>query len=457
MDHPRKLKVLSLNCWGLKFVAAHRRERLLAIAEWIAQSASPTRSSYHSDASDDLAQASRDGYDVIALQEIWVRADFDVVAARAKEAGLLYSRFFYSGAIGSGLALLSAHPITSAFMMPYPLNGYPLHFIEGDFFAGKGVCGITIDVEGAGQVDVLNTHMYAPGGEGEGVDGAHRVAQAWELARLATEKAERGRHVVVMGDLNSQPDSIIIRFLTSHGSLTDAFSQTSPPPPSITSSAHRALSPLEVLHQHGITCDSPLNSYSAPKLAKRSRHDETVIRGGKRLDYVLYRSPPSAPFRLVAESTSVVLTESLPPPLLCSYSDHFGLEAVLVFTPPSSAPLSSALPPPLASEDLSKALANLSTAYHLSLKTSETQLKLFAAAIVLVPVLAIAASFQPLRYLAWLFVLLAVATGAGGATMLYAGFIGGRWEAGGLRNVMAEMEAELATRRRAGEDGQRWD
>ena len=83
-------------------------------------------------------------------------------------------------------------------MMPYPLNGYPLHFIEGDFFAGKGVCGITIDVEGAGLIDVLNTHMYAPGGEGEGVDGAHRVAQAWELARLATEKAERGRHVIVV-------------------------------------------------------------------------------------------------------------------------------------------------------------------------------------------------------------------------------------------------------------------
>lgn len=203
---------------GLKVVAAHRRERLLAIAEWIANSAAPSRASYHSDASDDLAQQQRDGYDCIALQEIWVRADFDAVATRAKEAGLLYSRFFYSwvhcverarvgeltcvpvrsGAIGSGLALLSAHPISSAFMMPYPLNGYPLHFIAGDFFAGKGVCGITIDVERVGMVDVLNTHMFAPGGEGEGVDGAHRVAQAWELARLATEKTERGRHVIVV-------------------------------------------------------------------------------------------------------------------------------------------------------------------------------------------------------------------------------------------------------------------
>lgn len=103
-----------------------------------------------------------------------------------------------SGAIGAGLALLSAHPIHSAFIHPYPLNGHPLHFIEGDFFAGKSVCGICIDVPGVGLVDVLNSHMYAPGGEGESVDGAHRVAQAWELARIVQEKAERGRHVLLV-------------------------------------------------------------------------------------------------------------------------------------------------------------------------------------------------------------------------------------------------------------------
>lgn len=102
------------------------------------------------------------------------------------------------GAIGSGLAILSAHPIKSAFITPYSLNGYPLHFIEGDFFAGKSVCGITVEVAGLGLVDVLNTHMYAPGGEGEGIDGAHRVAQAWELAKVVNEKAERGRHVILV-------------------------------------------------------------------------------------------------------------------------------------------------------------------------------------------------------------------------------------------------------------------
>ena len=37
----------------------------------------------------------REGYDLIALQELWTQEDFDVVKGRAKDAGLLYSRFFY--------------------------------------------------------------------------------------------------------------------------------------------------------------------------------------------------------------------------------------------------------------------------------------------------------------------------------------------------------------------------
>lgn len=108
----------------------------------------------------------------------------------------------HRGCIGSGLAILSRFPIESSFIAPFALNGHPLHFIEGDFFAGKSVCGITFSVPVAGgkeeKVDVLNCHMYAPGGEGEGVEGAHRVAQAWEVAKVVREKVERGRHVLLV-------------------------------------------------------------------------------------------------------------------------------------------------------------------------------------------------------------------------------------------------------------------
>lgn len=238
-----------------------------------------------------------------------------------------------------------------------------------------------------------------------------------------------------------------MRFLNTYGSLHDAFTCTHSEPPSITSATHRALTPLEVLHQHGITCDSPLNTYSAPKLAKRHPRCDEILRGGKRLDYVLYRSPVSSPWHLHAESVEPVLTQPAPG-LGVSYSDHFGLEAVLRFLP-SDDPLVPPTPPPLSTDDLNKAVANLSTAYRSSLSASQDQLRLFAVALVMVPVFCVATSYQPLRAVTWLFVLLSVATGAGGATMLYTGFVGGSWESGALRNVIAEMESEVQRRRGA--------
>lgn len=345
----------------------------------------------------------------------------------------------------------------SAFVSPYPLNGFPLHFIEGDFFAGKAVCGVCVDVEGVGKVDVLNTHMYAPGGEGDTITGAHRVAQAWELARIATEKAERGRHVLIvrsafsddrrratntpelaqMGDFNSQPHSIIMRLITTHGSLLDSFAQTHPPPPSITSAAHRAFSPVEAMHAHGITCDSPLNTYSAPKLRKKRSGDEVVLRGGKRLDYILYRSPADSPWQLRAESTSLEMTEPVPS-LGVSYSDHFALSTTFSFTQQQQK-----LPNPLTPDLLSPALSNLHGAYRASLASSRFQLRVFLGCLAAALGLTIASSFEPLRALNWLFTLLGVVAGAGGATFLYTGFLGGSWEAGQLRNVITEMEAEL--------------
>lgn len=247
-----------------------------------------------------------------------------------------------------------------------------------------------------------------------------------------------------MGDLNSQPHSLIIRLLLSHGCLTDAFVQTHPPPPSISSHEHRSLTSVEVLHQHGITCDSPLNTYSAPKLANKSPNDDVIVRGGKRLDYILFRpSTSSDSAHIVAESLEVVLTDPIPG-LGYSYSDHFGLIAVLSFlSSPSTVPIASP-PAPLAEEDLSIALHNLSQSYRASLVSSKTQLQILALTLLFTPALAIAASFQPLRYIGWLFVLLGVATGSVGATMLYTGFVGGQWEAGATRNIIAEMENELA-------------
>jgi len=246
-----------------------------------------------------------------------------------------------------------------------------------------------------------------------------------------------------MGDFNSQPHSIIMRIIQSCGQLSDSFADTHSPPPSITSSHHRSLSPLEVLHTHGITCDSPLNTYSAPKLKHKSPSDDVILRGGKRLDYILYSSPPDSSQRLRAESSSVKLTDPIPH-LNVSYSDHFALESIFSLSPSPA----SNLPPSPSPDLLSPALSTLHAAYRHNLSFSRLQLKLFLLALAFVPILATASSFLPLHYLNWIFTLLGVATGVGGATMLYTGFVGGQWEAGALKNVIGEIEDEVERIRR---------
>lgn len=75
--------------------------------------------------------------------------------------------------------------------------------IEGDFYVAKACGQATLDLsslgQGIGSLTVLNTHFFAPGGDwGDESQRSHRLAQAWELARLANVAAERGQNVIVV-------------------------------------------------------------------------------------------------------------------------------------------------------------------------------------------------------------------------------------------------------------------
>lgn len=76
--------------------------------------------------------------------------------------------------------------------------------------------------------------------------------------------------------------------MRDHAQLMDSFDQVhpsanseiSPPPPS----------PAEALKVYGMTCDSPLNTYSAGKPIP----EHVLEKGGKRLDYIFFRQPAIA-------------------------------------------------------------------------------------------------------------------------------------------------------------------
>lgn len=139
---PKEIRIISLNCWGLKFLAKYRHERLSEIGHQLA-AASPSP-------------------DIIGLQECWTKQDYESIRDTLREKlGLQYSKFYHSGIFGGGLAIISRWPIEESNMVRYPLNGRPTAFFRGDWFVGKGVACARIRF-GKGRKDVAEvfcTHV----------------------------------------------------------------------------------------------------------------------------------------------------------------------------------------------------------------------------------------------------------------------------------------------------------
>jgi sphingomyelin phosphodiesterase 2 len=139
---PDSLRILSLNCWGLKFISALRNERLAEIGVQIA-AATPSP-------------------DIVGLQECWTQQDYNAIRDRTKHL-LPYGKFYHSGCFGGGLAILSRWPIEESNMVRYPLNGRPAAFFRGDWFVGKGVACARIRIGPAPKdvAEVFCTHVLA--------------------------------------------------------------------------------------------------------------------------------------------------------------------------------------------------------------------------------------------------------------------------------------------------------
>ncbi|KAN0134335.1 Endonuclease/exonuclease/phosphatase [Lactarius tabidus] len=442
-----RIKVFTLNCWGLKYVSKRRSERIRAISRFLENS----------------------DFDIVALQELWVYADYGIVRSRLSRS-LPFSKFFYSGALGAGLVIFSRFPIVAATIHPYSLNGSPLDVLGGDWFVGKAAASVIIRHPTLGQVQVFNTHLYAKGGEdGAEHHRAHRLVNAWELAKLAKQAAELGRYVIAAGDFNSIPTSLPMTVIRDHASLSDAWEATHfAPSPSIPSTS--SLSPTRALELYGVTADSPLNTYSAGK--SLDAHARTFR--GKRLDYILFRDPapmlaPAARApTLVAADTRVLLTDTVPG-LPYSYSDHFGVSATLHIEYPRDGPNHATSPgdefvsvaqrqtplaistdpftPPdpardsaeLTAADATAVLEALATCSRHAHARAKRHLLIFGFSVGTLVALVAAADRFPAEATPFVVLGSAVATWLG-TTMLYVGFVYGRWEVNALQNVIEELE-----------------
>jgi sphingomyelin phosphodiesterase 2 len=137
------LRIVSLNCWGLKYLAKYRSERLTEIGTQLA-SAVPQP-------------------DIVGLQECWTQQDYNSIREKTRHF-LPYGKFYHSGIFGGGLVILSRWPIEESSMVQYPLNGRPAAFYRGDWFVGKGVACARIRTgpERRDLVEVFCTHVSIP-------------------------------------------------------------------------------------------------------------------------------------------------------------------------------------------------------------------------------------------------------------------------------------------------------
>ncbi|KAI1341499.1 Endonuclease/exonuclease/phosphatase [Xylariaceae sp. FL0016] len=337
---PLELNVITLNCWGLRHIAAHRAERLTAIGRYLATC-------------EPLPH-------IVALQEVWTAEDYRSIRREARFV-LPFGKFYHSGVFGSGLVILSKWPIEESTFWKFSLNGRPTAFWRGDWYVGKGVACARIRYGDGDKdiVEVFNTHTH-PSYSGNPYDNSytvHRLSQAWEIAKLVRGACERGHLVVALGDFNDVPLSLPYRLLSAHAPVADAW-RVLYPESSLGSAEHelertrRRPIPTAAANvaDNGVTSQSTYNTWA---LRKEDRSNlvspETPDPRGQRIDYIFFSRGGDQRANDLAEIPDAHSRENdgpavsgwvvkdvrvgamaRHPQLDCSLSDHFSVEATLL-------------------------------------------------------------------------------------------------------------------------------
>lgn len=294
------VRILTLNCWGLMLVSRKRTERINSIARRLCESRE---------------------YDIIALQEIWVESDYELLR-KSVSSYLPYAKRWYSGILtGPGLAVFSRWPIESAWIYRFPLNGRPSAFWRGDWYVGKAAgCCVIIHPSGR-RLEIINAHLHAPyAPSGDAAYECHRAAQAWDLSGIVKRSSRGGLTTFVTGDLNTRPESVGMKLL-QYSHLRDAWTD-SHDFKEYTIHEIAQMTPEEQITLAGVTSDSQLNSWRANYAIDRA----------KRLDYIFYDAETATPIE-----SQVAFVE--PEPSVGSVSDHFAFEAKFLLIEDPNLPL----------------------------------------------------------------------------------------------------------------------
>ncbi|VDN02344.1 unnamed protein product [Thelazia callipaeda] len=276
-----KVRVLSLNCWALPL-------------KW------PFGSSDHLFRLKKLEEALLEShYDFVALEEVWCESDF-LQLREVLEKPYPFGHYFHSGFTGSGICVFSRHRIVSTLMYRFTLNGFAHHIHRGDWFGGKGVGLVQVEIEQY-QINFYVAHLHAEYNQKNDSYLPHRLAQAFELAQFVKHTSCSADVLILMGDFNIEPDDLAYSLIMKNANLLDAWVQK----PNFTEDC-------------GATYGRADNCYT-PQSQKNKGFS------GQRLDYVMYRRVRSnIETKLCEIALNCIPGEKL------NYSDHVGICAEFV-------------------------------------------------------------------------------------------------------------------------------
>ena len=470
MDAPEALglstlRVMTYNCFGLKFISQQRSARLSEIGRAISLFSPPP--------------------EIVGLQECWTQEDYASIRSQTSTI-LPYGKFYYSGILGGGLAILSAYPIEDSTMHRYTLNGRPTAFFRGDWFVGKGVACARIRIppslaaddaekrrnERDGDiVEVFCTHLHAPY-EAEPGDSylCHRTAQAWEIAKLMRGAAERGHLALGLGDFNMLPLSLAHRVIIARGGVVDAWLAMHPDsslgPATVAAEKERgrpipnARYNLEV---NGAASDSVLNTWRWKKASQKAQYGaksntidvpwDTPDPHAKRLDYIFMGNSRHRATTTTAASVSLQQWEvtemnvgmtQLHPTIHCSLSDHFSVHATLTLCSPTSSIITQENPPSsTAGDDIVQTYSQIQKLIQAYTARETLQRKARLAHFIFWLLIAIACFigiwFSPKSYVSFILILIST---LGFAVGIVDGLIGGLFMSSELR-ALKEFEWEV--------------
>lgn len=159
--------------------------------------------------------------DIVGIQEAFLEKDRQLLLEQLEAGRLVYSIYYPSGIMGSGLMILSAFPIKETDFHRYSEGGPWYKPWQGDWYAGKGVALARIGLPGgSSSLDFYTTHAIAGYRKYGDQHAEERLSQMKELATFIGASSSDAVPAFLVGDMNCKRGDAEYQTVVEQAKLT---------------------------------------------------------------------------------------------------------------------------------------------------------------------------------------------------------------------------------------------